>query len=105
MPWSRIICGMVSKRKPKPKDERKGKRKEIIESDATGLKYFDKLAPLLERLHEDGCQRDQANRRTLHYDQDCMLMLLYLFNPIVASLRGIQQANELKKVQRKLGCG
>ena len=33
-----------------------------------------------------------------------MLMLLYLFNPIVTSLRGIQQASELKKVQRKLGC-
>jgi hypothetical protein len=33
-----------------------------------------------------------------------MLMLLYLFNPIVTSLRGIQQASELKNVQRKLGC-
>jgi hypothetical protein len=31
-------------------------------------------------------------------------LLLYLFNPIVTSLRGIQQAGELKKVQRKLGC-
>jgi hypothetical protein len=33
-----------------------------------------------------------------------MLMLLYLFNPVVASLRGIQQANQLEKVQRRLGC-
>jgi hypothetical protein len=33
-----------------------------------------------------------------------MLMLLYFFNPIVKSLRGIQQASELKNVQRKLGC-
>ena len=33
-----------------------------------------------------------------------MLMLLYLFNPIVTSLRGIQQASELQKVQEKLGC-
>ena len=33
-----------------------------------------------------------------------MLMLLYLFNPIVTSLRGNQQACELEKVQRKLGC-
>jgi len=30
--------------------------------------------------------------------------LLYFFNPIVTSLRGIQQASELKKVQRILGC-
>jgi len=30
--------------------------------------------------------------------------LLYMFNPICTSLRAIQQASELKKVQRKLGC-
>ena len=78
--------------------------KKIQSKDITGLKYFDKLAPLLERLHEDGCLRDQANNRKLHYDQYCMLLLLYLFNPIVTSLRGVQQASELKKVQRKLGC-
>jgi len=76
----------------------------IKESDVTGLKYFNHLAPLLSRLHEEGCQRDAANNRKLHYDQYCMLLLLYLFNPIVTSLRGIQQASELKKVQRKLGC-
>ena len=33
-----------------------------------------------------------------------MLLLLFLFNPIVSSLRGVQQASELKKVQKKLGC-
>ncbi len=76
----------------------------IRESDVTGLKYFDKLAPLLARLHNDGCGRDRAGNRTLHYDQYGMLMLLYLFNPIVTSLRGIQQASELKNVQKKLGC-
>jgi hypothetical protein len=76
----------------------------IKEADVTGLKYFDQLAPLLARLHEEGCERDTANNRKLHYDQYCMLLLLYLFNPVVTSLRGIQQASELKKVQRKLGC-
>ena len=33
-----------------------------------------------------------------------MLVLLFLFNPVVRSLRAIQQASELRKVQRKLGC-
>ena len=80
------------------------KKQKIKESDITGLKFFDKLAPLLERLHKDGCQRDLAGNRSLHYDQYCMLILLYFFNPIVTSLRGIQQASELKNVQRKLGC-
>ena len=82
-----------------------GKKKDQIESrDITGLKYFDKLAPLLERLHDEGCQRDKAGNRELHYDQYCLLILLYLFNPVVTSLRGIQQASELEKVQKKLGC-
>jgi hypothetical protein len=77
----------------------------IKESEITGLKYFDKLLPLFERLHEVGCQRDRAGNRKLHMDQYCMLMLLFLFNPLVGSLRALQQASELKKVQRKLGCG
>jgi hypothetical protein len=80
------------------------RRDKIEERDITGLKFFDKIAPLLDRLHHDGCQRDRAGNRTLHYDQYCMLMLLYLFNPIVTSLRGIQQASELNNVQRKLKC-
>jgi len=80
------------------------KREQVRERDVTGLKYFDRLRPLLERLHDDGCQRDRAGNRQLHYDQYCMLVLLYLFNPVVSSLRAIQQASELKKVQRKLGC-
>lgn len=80
------------------------KRKKIEGKDITGLKYFDRLAPLLERLHDVGCERDRAGNRDLHFDQYCLLILLYLFNPIVTSLRGIQQASELQKVQQRLGC-
>jgi len=80
------------------------KREEVTEKDVAGLKYFDKLATLLERLHDDGCQRDKAGNRLLHFDQYVMLVLLFLFNPIVGSLRSIVQASELKKVQRRLGC-
>jgi len=80
------------------------RKQKIQEKDITGLKYFEQLTPLLERLHKDGCERDRAKNRQLHYDQYCLLLLLYLFNPIVTSLRGIQQASELKKVQKKLDC-
>ena len=80
------------------------KRQELRERDITGLKYFDRLAPLLSRLHDDGCARDRAGNRLLHYDQYCLLILLYLFNPIVTSLRSIQQASQLANVQKKLGC-
>src|SRR5271155_4141990 len=72
--------------------------------DIQGLKYLDRLLPLLDQLHEVGCQRDSAGNRCLHYDQYCLLVLLYLFNPVVRSLRALQQASTLKNVQRKLGC-
>ena len=82
-----------------------GKKKSKIESKSiTGLKYFDMIKPLLERLHEDGCARDRANNRTLHFDELCLLHLLFLFNPVLTALRAIQQASELTKVQKKLGC-
>lgn len=80
------------------------RRKKIQQRDITGLKFFDKLAPLLARLHDDGCARDRAGNRELHYDQYCLLVLLYLFNPTLVSLRAVQQASELPNVQRKLGC-
>jgi hypothetical protein len=80
------------------------KRKKVRERDITGLKYFQDLLPLFERLHEVGCQRDKAGNRELFMDEYCVLVLLFLFNPIVTSLRALQQASELKKVQRKLGC-
>lgn len=79
-------------------------REKVREKDIVGLKYFDRLGPLLARLHDDGCARDKPGNRELHYDEYCMLVLLYMFNPVVSSLRAIQQASELKKVQRKLGC-
>lgn len=82
---------------------RKRKAK-IREKDLQGFKHFKSLLPVLERLHDDACQRDRAHNRKLHFDQHVALILLYFFNPIVTSLRGIQQASELQKVQRKLGC-
>jgi hypothetical protein len=80
-------------------------RELIREEDVQGLKYFRKLGPLFERLHDEGCGRDKAGNRQLFMDQYCSLVLLFMFNPCVRSLRALQQAAELKNVQRKLGCG
>lgn len=80
------------------------RRREIKDKDLQGLKYFKVLGPLLQRLHDDGTARDRAGQRILHFDQYAALLLLYFFNPIVSSLRGIQQASGLNKVQRLLGC-
>jgi hypothetical protein len=80
------------------------KREKVRDEDITGLKYFDKLQPLLKRLHDVGCTRDKSGNRKLHMDEYCSLVLLFLFNPVARSLRALQQASELRKVQRKLGC-
>ena len=77
---------------------------DLSPSDLTGLKYLDRLLPMLARLHDVGCARDRAGNRRLHYDQYCLLVLLALFNPVVRSLRAIQQASTLRKVQQRLGC-
>lgn len=66
------------------------------------MKYFDQLLPLLKPLHEVGCGRDSAGNRELHFDQYCLLVLLFLFNPIVSGLRAIEQISELEKVQKRL---
>ena len=79
-------------------------RKKIKEEQLQGFKYFKAISGMLESLHEAGCQRDRAGNRQLHMDQYMSLLLLYMFNPICTSLRAVQQASELKKVQRKLGC-
>ena len=79
--------------------------KRLTEKDIVGLKYFDQLLPLFQRWHHDGCQRDKAGNRDLHYDQYCLMVLLFLFNPICSSLRALPQASELKNVQQRLGCG
>jgi len=78
------------------------KKEKVKESDLQGFKYFKIISPLLERLHKAGCQRDRAGNRILHMDQYMMLLLLLMFSPICSSLRSMQQASELKKVQKKL---
>jgi hypothetical protein len=75
----------------------------VSERDLQGFKYFRKLGPLLDRLHAAGTGRDRAGNRQLFYDQYAALLLLYFFSPTLTSLRGLQQATTLKKVQDRLG--
>jgi hypothetical protein len=72
------------------------------ERDVQGLKYLDKPLPLLDRSLDVGCQHDRAGSRKPHYDQYCMLVLLFLFNPTLRSLRALQQPSA-KKGATKVG--
>ena len=73
------------------------------EQPLTGFKYFKQLLPLFDAFTPTAA-RDKAGNRALHFDHYCALVLLYLFNPVVRSLRALQQASELVQVQEKLGC-
>lgn len=73
-------------------------------SQLQGFKYFALLGPLLERLRPSGTARDKAGNRDFFFDQYAALLLLYFFSPALTSLRGLQQATGLDKVQKFLGC-
>ena len=70
-----------------------------------GYKYLERVSPLLERLRDSGRARDKAGNRELGFDRYAALLLLYFFNPVLTSLRGIQRASELDKVARATGGG
>ncbi len=79
------------------------RRKPVTDEQLQGLKYFKKFLPLLDRLHDAATGRDKAGNRVLHLDQYIALQLVFFFNPIVTSMRGLVQASALKKVRRELG--
>jgi hypothetical protein len=64
-----------------------------------GFKYLKNLFPLLHRYHEV----EKHHNRKLHFDQYLALIIIYFFNPVLTSLRAIQQASTIKTVQKKLG--
>ena len=63
---------------------------EFSERVLAGCNYFDRLAPLLARLHDGSRARATAGNRPLHFDHSCLLVLPALFNPTLRSLRALQ---------------
>src|SRR5258708_19396208 len=76
---------------------------QITEDQLRGLKYFKRLSPLLDRLHDVGTDRDHAGNRQLFFDQYCKLVLLYLFNPLISSMRMLRESLQLNKAARAAG--
>jgi hypothetical protein len=68
-----------------------------------GIKRLRHLLPLLADLRPIGCQRDAAGNRQLHFDEYVTLILLYLMNPLIDSVRGLQAAAAVDKVSEQLG--
>jgi hypothetical protein len=80
----------------------KAKRK-IDPKQIGGIKRLRHLLPLLADLRPVGCERDAAGNRQLHFDEYVTLSLLYLMNPLIDSVRGLQAAAAVDKVSEQLG--
>lgn len=78
-------------------------RKKIQVKDLQGFKKLRDVLPLLADLRDVGCERDSAGNRELHFDQYVTLVLFQLMNPLLDSMRGLQQAVGLEKVAEELG--
>jgi Transposase DDE domain len=66
------------------------------------FKQLRKVAGLLSSLHENGCARDRAANRELHFDDYVLLVLLWMFNPAIDSMRTLQRAAGLEEVRERL---
>ena len=71
---------------------------ELTEGHVVGLRLLKRVRKLLGALRGSG---DHFNRK-LHFDEYAALVILYFFNPVIASLRGLQRATEFKKVRKAL---
>ena len=67
------------------------------------MKQPRRVAALLSFLHDGGCDRGRAGNRELHFDDYVLLILLYLFNPMVDSVRTLQKAADLPEVRGAAG--
>jgi Transposase DDE domain len=75
----------------------------IDPSRLAGFKHLKRVAHLLSGLHLTGCDRDKAGNRELHFDDYVLLILLFLFNPMLKSMRDLQRIAELPQMRERLG--
>jgi len=54
-----------------------------------GFKDLKRIASLLHAVHHVGCDRDKSGNRQLHFDDYVLLILLFLFNPSIKSMRDL----------------
>lgn len=76
---------------------------EISIEQLQGFKRLRRVAGLLSAVHQAGCDRDKAGNRDLHFDDYVLLILLYLFNPLIDSMRTLQKVSDLPELQSRLG--
>ena len=78
-------------------------REPLKEKDIVCLGHLRRVFVLLDRLHEVGCRRDRAGNRELFFNDYCKLVLLYIWNPLIGSVRMLREAVGLDNVAKALG--
>jgi hypothetical protein len=76
----------------------------VREEDIQGGKLVKRFLALVERIRLVAESEKGDPRQQLNIQQLAGHLLFYFFTPILTSLRSIQRASELKKVQKILGC-
>jgi hypothetical protein len=67
------------------------------------LKLVERAQELFGRLCKAGTERDTAGNRRFLYSHYASLILLSVFNPMMQTLRALQELSELEKIQERLG--
>jgi hypothetical protein len=80
-----------------------GTDQDLTADQVYGLKFIKRLRPLLERLHGVGTERDKSGNRELFYDHYVLLVVFYMLNPLIRSMRGLQRTLGLDKVAKAIG--
>ena len=75
----------------------------LREKDILCLGHLQRVFGLLDALADVGTERDTAGSRELFFNDYCKLVLLHIWNPLIGSLRQLQEAVALKKVAEALG--
>lgn len=83
---------------------RRRPKTEIRDSDIQGSRILKAFGFILEILREREETNERGRDRQLHYDHYVGLLLFSFYTPVLESLRSIQRASRLNKVQQILGC-
>jgi hypothetical protein len=75
----------------------------LQEKDILCLGHLQRVFGLLDALADVGTERDTACNRELFFNDYCKLVLLHIWNPVIGSLRQLQEAVALEGVAKALG--
>jgi hypothetical protein len=78
-------------------------RKPLAAKDVRCLGHLKRVFRLLDALQDVGTERDTAGNRQLFFGDYCKLVLLYMWNPLIESIRVLQEAVGLANVAKALG--